>query len=135
MEEQLRQKATMSNNEKQNQCILIIDILYKIKSFKKGYNQHMFGTKCLLVTVEIMQQQVISWTHNHLTVGYRGKQKTSFRLMAQDFWKSMRKGIFNYIDACQACQQLKYIYLGTVPSPLTSANNRFLLVIADYFIR
>ena len=116
----------------------------------------MLGNKHLLVIPKTMQYKLLQWAHNHPTAGHAGQQKTLFRLSTRVHWGSMRKDIFSYVNACQECQQLKYMNMPTAtpmqlhevfepwhtigidlmgPFPTTSRQKRFLLVIVDYFTR
>ncbi|CAF3221850.1 unnamed protein product [Rotaria sp. Silwood2] len=154
--ELLKKKSTLEFNDKRNPHVLVNGLLYKIKNSKKHYNQRVVGEKHLLVIPKTMQNQLLTWAHDHPTAGHGGQQKTLFRLSTRVYWKSMRKDIFNYVAACQACQQFKYNNAPTSslmqmhlvnepwhtigmdilgPLPTTARQKRFLLVVVDYFTR
>ncbi|CAF4929902.1 unnamed protein product [Rotaria socialis] len=136
--ELLKNKSTLEFNDKRNPHVLVNGLLYKIKNSKKHYNQ-----------------RIPRWAHDHPTAGHGGQQKTLFRLSTRVYWKSIRKDIFNYVAACQECQQFKYnnaptsslmqMHLVNEPwhttgmdilGPLpTTTRQRFLLVVVDYFTR
>lgn len=152
----LQAEHSTESSNKRNPFILINGLLYKIKNSNRHYNQRILGNKHLLVIPKSMQIQVLQFAHDHPTAGHSGQQKTLFRLTSKVFWHSMRKDVYNYIAACQACQKYKYdniptnspMQLHTVnepwhtigidimgPLPTTSRNKRFVLVIVDYFTR
>ncbi|CAF4360607.1 unnamed protein product [Rotaria sp. Silwood2] len=143
-------------NDKRQPFVLINDILYKIKNSNRHYNQRALGNKHLLVIPKVMQYKLLQWAHDHPTAGHAGQQKTLFRLATRVYWASMRKDIYNYVAACQECQQFKYnnmpmatpMQLHEVlepwhtlgidmmgPFPTTSRQKRSLLVVVDYFTR
>ncbi|CAF2035716.1 unnamed protein product [Rotaria magnacalcarata] len=152
----LETKPTTDSNNKRNPHILVNGLLYKIKNSNKHYNQRIVGEKHLLVIPKTMQNKLLEWAHDHPTAGHGGQQKTLFRLITRVYWESMRKDVFNYISACQLCQQFKYNNAPTAspmqlhsvnepwhtigmdimgPFPTTARQKRFLLVIVDYFTR
>ncbi|CAF3407954.1 unnamed protein product [Rotaria socialis] len=162
--ELLKNKSTLEFNDKRNPHVLVNGLLYKIKNSKKHYNQRIprpdcstwvVGEKHLLVIPKTMQNELLRWAHDHPTAGHGGQQKTLFRLSTRVYWKSIRKDIFNYVAACQECQQFKYnnaptsslmqMHLVNEPwhttgmdilGPLpTTTRQRFLLVVVDYFTR
>ena len=143
-------------NEKWNPYLLINGILHKVKNSSRHYNQREVGNKHLLVIPKSMQQELLSWAHDHPTAGHSGQQKTLFRLSTRVFWESMRKDIYNYVASCQSCQKFKYNNIPMAnpmqthlvnepwhtigidimgPFRTTSRRKRFLLVIVDYFTR
>ncbi|CAF5186822.1 unnamed protein product, partial [Rotaria magnacalcarata] len=152
----LETKTTTDSNDKRNPHILVNGLLYKIKNSNIHYNQRIIGEKHLLVIPKTMQNKVLEWAHDHPTAGHGGQQKTLFRLTTRVYWESMKKDVFNYISACQACQQFKYNNAPTASPmqlhavnepwhtigmdimgsfPTTARQKRFLLVIVDYFTR
>ncbi|CAF3000626.1 unnamed protein product [Rotaria sp. Silwood2] len=152
----LKTQPTTDFNDKRNPFILINGLLYKIKNSNKHYNQCVIGEKHLLVIPRTMQNKLLKWAHDHPTAGHGGQQKTLFRLTTKVYWESMRKDIFNYVAACQKCQQFKYNNAPTSsplqmhvvnepwhtidvdimgPLPTTARQKRFLLVVVDYFTR
>ncbi|CAF1432643.1 unnamed protein product [Rotaria sordida] len=154
--ELLKTKPSTDFNGKRNPYILINGLLYKIKNANKHYNQRIVGAKHLLVIPRAMQNKLLEWAHDHPTAGHGGQQKTLFRLSTRVHWISMRKDVFNYIAACQECQQFKYNNAPTAspmqmhlvnepwhtigidimgPLPTTARQKRFLLVVVDYFTR
>ncbi|CAF2775804.1 unnamed protein product [Rotaria sp. Silwood2] len=149
-------KPTTDSSDKRNPHILVNGLLYKVKNSNKHYNQRIIGEKHLLVIPKTMQNKLLEWAHDHPTAGHGGQQKTLFRLTTKVYWESMKKDIFNYISACQSCQQFKYNNAPTAspmqlhsvnepwhtigmdimgPLPTTARQKRFLLVIVDYFTR
>jgi transposase InsO family protein len=154
--QRLETNPSASFNDKRNPYALINGLLYKIKNSNRHYNQRILGSKHLLVIPKTMQDKLLHWAHDHPTAGHGGQQKTLFRLSTKVFWESMRKDIYNYIAACQACQQFKYNNAPTSnpmqlhlvdepwhtigidimgPFPTTARQKRFLLVVVDYFTR
>ncbi|CAF4588394.1 unnamed protein product, partial [Rotaria socialis] len=152
----LETKPTTDSNDKRNPHILVNGLLYKIKNSNMHYNQRIIGEKHLLVIPKAMQNKLLEWAHDHPTAGHGGQQKTLFRLITRVYWESLRKDVFNYISACQLCQQFKYNNAPTAspmqlhsvnepwhtigmdimgPFPTTARQKRFLLVIVDYFTR
>ena len=154
--QQLKANPSPEFNDKRQPFVLINDILYKIKTSNRHYNQRMLGNKHLVVIPTTMQNKLLKWAHDHPTGGHAGQQKTLFRLSSKVYWASMWKDIFNYVAACEDCQKFKYdnIPLATPmqlhevleawhtigidimgPFPVTARQKRFLLVIVDYFTR
>ncbi len=154
--QQLETNPSAGFNDKRNPYALINGLLYKIKNSNRHYNQRVLGSKHLLVIPKTMQNKLLHWAHDHPTAGHGGQQKTLFRLSTKVFWESMRKDIYNYIAACQACQKFKYNNAPTAspmqlhlvnepwhtigmdimgPYPTTARQKRFLLVVVDYFTR
>ena len=79
-----------------------------MKNFNRHYNQQEVGNKHLLFIPKSMQQELLSWTHDHSAAGHSGQQKTIFQLSICEFWESMRKDVYNYVASCQACQKFEY---------------------------
>ena len=152
----LRNNETPMTNDKRNPYVLINDILYKVKNSNRHYNQREVGNKHLLVIPKSMQEKLLAWAHDHPSAGHGGQQKTLYRLSIRVFWDSMRKDVYNYVAACQSCQQFKYnntplsnplqthivnepwhtIGIDIMgPFPKTARQKQFLLVIVDYFTR
>ncbi|CAM4822352.1 unnamed protein product [Rotaria magnacalcarata] len=152
----LETKPTTDSNTKRNPHILVNGLLYKIKTSNIHYNQRIIGKKHSVIIPKTMQNKLLEWAHDHPTTGHGGQQKTLFRLTTTIYWESMRKDVFNYISACQLCQQFKYNNAPTAspmqlhsvnepwhtigmdimgPLPTTARQKRFLLVIMDYFTR
>jgi transposase InsO family protein len=153
---QLQKASPSVHTNKRNPNVLINGIVYKIKNCNNRYNQYKQGEKHLLMIPKSMQQKLLRWAHDHPNAGHGGQQKTLFRLATRVFWKSMKKDVFNYVDACSSCQRFKYrngplagpMQLHTVnepwatigvdimgPFPPTASNKRYLLVVVDYFTR
>lgn len=152
----LRNNNTPITSDKRNPYVLINDILYKVKNSNRHYNQREIGNKHLLVIPKSMQQKLLTWAHDHPSVGHGGQQKTLFRLSTRVFWDSMRKDVHKYVESCRSCQQFKYNNIPLAnplqthvvsepwhtigidimgPFPTTARKKRFLLVLVDYFTR
>ncbi|CAF1350808.1 unnamed protein product [Rotaria sp. Silwood1] len=62
---------------------LINGILYKCRSPSKNIYQRSVGLPHLLVIPKPMQQELLSWTHDHSTAGHSGREKTLYRLSSR----------------------------------------------------
>ncbi|CAF1393237.1 unnamed protein product, partial [Rotaria sp. Silwood1] len=135
---------------------LINGILYKCRSPSKNIYQRSVGLPHLLVIPKTMQQELLSWTHDHPTVGHSGREKTLYRLSSRVYWDTMRKDVTQYIQSCQSCQKFKYsnqimnspLQMHIVREPwhtigvdimgpfsITQRQKQYLLVVVDYFTR
>ena len=136
--------------------ILINGILYKCRSPMKHLNQRLLGLPHFLVIPKSIQQQLLSWAHDHPTAGHGGREKTIYRLSNRVYWENMRKDVSNYVQSCQSCQKYKYsnqasstpLQMHMVrepwhtigvdimgPFPVTQRQKQYLLVVVDYFTR
>ncbi len=54
-----------------------------------------------------LQGEIISGSHDHITAGHPGIEKTKELILREYWWPKMKKDIENYIHACETCQQTK----------------------------
>ena len=110
------------------------------------------------VTVPVLprqlQQDVISCNHDAPTAGHLGAEKTLSRLCLEAFWINMARDVDEYCRQCSTCQRSKLTMASPAPLlnvpigqpwqmvavdilqvPLSTKNNRYLLVIQDYFTK
>jgi len=111
-----------------------------------------------MVTVPLLpsssQQDALSRNHDAPTAGHLGAEKTLKRLRRDAFWVNMAKDVKQYCKQCPTCQQSKLpmpqraplhkipigqpwqmIAVDIFQVPLATNNNRYLLVIQDYFTK
>ena len=110
------------------------------------------------VTVPILppnlHKDALSRNHDALVAGHFGKEKTLERLRCDAYWINMAKDVDDYCRHCSTCQQSKLsmpqraplqsipigqpwqmIAVDILKVPLSTNNNRYLLVIQDYFTK
>ena len=145
---------TFSSNR--SAYVLINNLLYKIRKSNKNQDHRVISNKHLLVIPSSMQNDLITWAHDHPMAGHAGRTKTMYRLSSRVFWAAMRRDVYKYVQTCTLCQQYKYnnqplampMKLHTVtepwhtigidimgPFPITQRQKQYLLVIVDYFTR
>jgi len=111
-----------------------------------------------MVTVPILprslQKDALIRNHDVPTAGHLGAEKTLERLRGDAFWGNMAKDVEEYCRQCPTCQQSKppmpqraplhnipigqpwqMIAVDILQVPLSTKNNRYLLVIQDYFTK
>ncbi len=54
-----------------------------------------------------LQGEIIAQSHDHITVGHPGIEKTKELILWEYWWPKMKKGIETYIHACETCQRTK----------------------------
>ncbi|XP_073459965.1 protein NYNRIN-like [Aquarana catesbeiana] len=112
------------------------------------------GDEVTWVVPEKYQNEMIYIVHDLPTGGHQGSEKTGERLKNIDWWPSMMTDVKQYCDNCIVCAQvnpaprkinaplrirlkegpwnaLQMDYMG--PLPVTSRNNRYILVVTDLF--
>ena len=110
------------------------------------------------VTVPILptslHQDSLQHNHNAPTAGHQGFGRTLERLRQEAFWVSMARDVEQYCRECTKCQQSKLsrpprapltnmpigqpwqmIAVDILKVPLSTNNNRYLLVVQDYFTK
>jgi hypothetical protein len=136
--------------------LLINDILYKCRSPIKNISERLTGLPYLLVIPTSLQQELLSWAHDHPTAGHGGREKTLYRLLNRVYWKNIRSDVNKYVQSCDSCQKYKYpnqsssspLQMHIVhepwhtigvdimgPFPTTQRQKQYLLVVVDYFTR
>ena len=111
-----------------------------------------------IVTVPIMpislRKQALMHTHDIPTAGHQGTDKTLHRLRQEAYWVSMARDVNHYCRECTRCQQSKLttspraplcnipigkpwemIAVDVLEVPVSKSNNRYLLVVQDYFTK
>ena len=122
------------------------------------YRQYRPDPTNQTVTVPILppnlQKDALTRNHDAPTAGHFGSEKTLERLRHDAFWINMAKDVAEYCRQCPTCQQSKLsmpqraplqnipigqpwqmIAVDILQVPLSSNNNRYLLVIQDYFTK
>lgn len=103
---------------------------------------------------ECLHLQAIVRCHDIPTAGHQGSEKTLKRLQTEAYWVGMGQEVQQYCRECATCQKSKLpsptkVPLTNVPIgrpwqmiavdilevPLSSNNNRYLLVVQDYFTK
>ncbi len=51
--------------------------------------------------------EIIAWSHDHITVGHPGVEKTKELILWEYWWPKMKKDVETYIRSCEMCQQTK----------------------------
>ena len=110
------------------------------------------------VTVPILppsfQQEALTLSHDIPTAGHLGVDKTLDRLRRNAYWVSMAKDVERYCRNCTICQKSKLslppraplqnmpigqpwqmVAVDILQVPLSTNNNRYLLVLQDYFTK
>ena len=101
-----------------------------------------------------MQHQALIRNHNTPTAGHQGSERTLQRLRQEAYWVSMAKDVERHCRECTKCQQAKLpmpqrapltnvpigrpwemIAVDILEVPISSNNNRYLLVVQDYFTK
>ena len=101
-----------------------------------------------------LQKDALIRSHDAPTAGHLGAEKTLERLRHDAFWINMAKDVEEYCRQCSTCQQSKLnmpqraplrnipigqpwqmIAVDILQVPLSTNNNRYLLVIQDYFTK
>ena len=98
-----------------------------------------------------MRHQAFTRNHNTPTAGHQGSGRTLQRLWQEAYWVSMAKDVERHCRQCTKCQQSKLpmpprtpltnvpigrpwemIAVDILKVPMSSNNNRYLLVVQDY---
>ena len=110
------------------------------------------------VTVPIlprsMQKQALLRTHNIPSAGHQGSEKTLQRLRQEAYWVNIARDVIRHCQECVRCQQSKLtmpqrapltnipigkpwemIAVDILEVPISRNNNRYLLVVQDYFTK
>ena len=101
-----------------------------------------------------LQQQAMMRAHDAPSAGHQGKAKTLHRLRQEAYWVNMAKDVDQYCQVCITCQRTKptapkraplmnvpigrpwqMVAVDILQVPVSSRNNRYLLVIQDYFTK
>ncbi len=54
-----------------------------------------------------LQGEIIAQSHNHITAGHPGIEKTKELMLREYLWPRMKRDVEAYICACETCQQTK----------------------------
>ncbi len=54
-----------------------------------------------------LRGEIIAISHDHITVGHPGIEKTKELVLREYWWPKMKKDIENYVRACETCQRTK----------------------------
>lgn len=122
------------------------------------YRKYSPGPLEPVITVPILpssaQQEALRLSHDVPIAGHQGVEKTLHKLCKIAYWVNMAKDVDQYCRNCLTCQQSKVsmpqrVPLQNVPIgqpwqmvavdilqvPLSTNNNRYLLVLQDYFTK
>ena len=116
------------------------------------------GPTSTTVTVPILpmslRKEALQHNHDHPSAGHLGVDKTLQRILKEAYWVYMASDVTKYCHECTRCQQVKpskptraplssvpigrawqMIAVDVLEVPLSLNNNRYLLVIQDYFTK
>ena len=101
-----------------------------------------------------LHKEALQRSHDAPAAGHQGSQRTLARLREEAYWVSMAKDVDKYCRECKRCQQSKLsmpqraplinmpigrpwqmVAVDILEVPLSSNNNRYLLVLQDYFTK
>ncbi len=54
-----------------------------------------------------LRGEIIAGSHDHITAGHPGIEKTKELVLREYWWPKMKKDIENYVHACETCQRTK----------------------------
>ena len=100
--------------------------------------QYRPGPTDVVVTVPLvpasLRQSILQQVHDAPGAGHLGVDKALEKARQLGYWVSMYEDVVKHCQECASCQQAK------LPSPSKAPlvnvnNNRYLLVIQDYFIK
>ena len=103
---------------------------------------------------EALHQKAMSLCHDSPTAGHQGTLKTWERIRQEAYWVNMAQDVDRHCRECVTCQKAKLpmpvrstltnipigrpwqmIAIDILEVPVSTKNNRYLLVIQDYFIK
>ena len=110
------------------------------------------------VTVPILpaslRKQALLQNHDAPSAGHQGPDRTLERLRQEAYWVNMARDVEKYCRECTTCQQTKppapqrvpltntpigrpwqMVAVDILEVPVSSRNNRYLLVVQDYFTK
>ena len=112
------------------------------------------GTVTVPVLPQPLRQQALQSSHDIPSAGHQGVDKTLHRLRREAYWVNMAGDVETYCRQCTRCQQCKapapirapltsvpigkpwqMIAVDILEVPVSRHNNRYLLVIQDYFTK
>jgi len=126
-------------------------LLYRNFHSKDGVDVH-----CQLITPIALRKEILYQVHDSVLSGHLGTKKTLHKAKQKFYWYEMKQDINIYIQQCDICAANKEpskkprAPLGSMPTgapldriatdilgplPLTERNNRYVLVVADYFTK
>ena len=111
-----------------------------------------------MVTVPLLppaqRQHTLQMCHDVPSVGHQGIAKTLKRVKQEAYWVGMAKDVYSYCTNCLVCQKAKLplppraplvntpigkpwqmLAIDILEVPVSAKNNRYLLVIMDYFTK
>lgn len=74
----------------------------KLKDVLVWYNNRIYMPRN-----HMLQKEVIARSHDHITVGYPGVEKTKELILQEYWWPKMKKDVETYIRICEMCQWTK----------------------------
>eukprot|EP00731_Ephydatia_muelleri_P010889 Em0005g1475a len=91
------------------------------------------------VLPETLHQQALSMGHDSPAAGHQGTLKTLERIRREAYWVNMAQDVDRHCRECATCQKSKLpmpmIAIDILEVPVSTKNNRYLLVIQDYFTK
>ena len=132
-----------------HQLLLLNDIIYR--RYSPGPTS---DTITVPIVPESLRKQVLWQHHNLPSSGHLGAEKTRSRLCQEVYWPGMSADVEKYCHQCVVCQRSKLaipqkapmysipigkpwemIAVDVLEVPVSYQNNRYLLVIQDYFTK
>ena len=111
----------------------------------------MTGAVIVPIPPAALHQQALQCNHDEPTAGHQGVEKILDQLCQEVYWITMARDVEQYCRECTKCQQSKLSMLQRAPLtslpigrpwkmvavdilevPLSTDNNRYLLVVQDY---
>lgn len=150
--DKLQSKANIDN--KYENYILRDGILYK-EIYDNNYSKNFGNPLKVIVVPTKLTRNLISIAHNEMPYGHLGVAATCWMLKRNFYWKNIINDVKGYIQQCAECQYTKNLKIkpGLMlpvqqkimrpfqligvdiagPLPITKNQNRFFLVMIDYF--
>ena len=114
----------------------------------------MGGAVIVPILPAALRQEALRRNHDEPTAGHQGVEKTLDRLQQQMYWVNMARYVEQYCRECTKCQQSKLsmpqrapltslpigrpwqmVEVDILEVPLSTNNNRYLLVVQDYYTK
>ncbi len=83
-------------------CVLNHDRGMKLDDGLIYYDHHIY-----IPQDHALRGEIIAASHNHITAGHPGIEKTKELVLREYWWPKMKKDIENYVRTCETCQRTK----------------------------
>ena len=132
-----------------SQITLVDDII--CRSYCPGPSNEVISVPLIPIA---LQKDALIRNHDNPSAGHQGGEKTLQRLRQEAYWVNMAQDVEKHCQECLKCQQSKQpkptrapmtsipigrpwemIAVDILELPVSSSNNRYLLVIQDYFTK